>query len=123
MDEEIKPNIEVIPVEIPTNTSEDIDYSKEYRDRMNDQVEELERVRNYDENMLNVGPRYSLRTSKGEPLMVDTIYFDYKDKQGTQHRKYYMVAQDTNGRVVGDRFTTVKELEYKGDRYALAEGR
>lgn len=105
-----------------TEAVEPINYPIEYRSRMEEILAELEKVRQADEKYLNVGPTYHLQTSKGGALIVDSIYFDFKDKSRRQHRKYYLIAQDTGGQIVGDRSTDIMQLEFNGEKYARADG-
>jgi hypothetical protein len=112
------------PVEVASQEKQnnDFEYPNEYRERIRFTHSELERIIQQGEENINLGPTYHLQTSKGEPLMVDSLSVDYKDKYGGAHRKYYLVAQDLSGKIVGDRTTDVRELEFKGDKYARGEG-
>ena len=99
-----------------------IDYPDSYRERMGITALEIEGAEKSEKYVVNIGPRYNLSTSKGEPIMVDSLYVDYIQRSGLPARKYYLVAQDINGQIVGDRTTLASQFDINGDKYASAEG-
>ena len=95
---------------------EPIKYPSDYVERMREQESDYAKFLPHSE----LGPIFTIRTSKGEVIRIDSFYIDGQAK-GEKMRRYYLIAQNTNGEIVGDSSTDVVTSQVNTDNLK-AEG-